>query len=193
MRGNFLGERMGKFASEDVYAFCGTDFAECVEKQQAPKLIQQVYALKNGYKAFCVPGGLIPAEWLAYRGAVGTALFLEVIIRLLWIPVEVIFVLLDKAFLVELHWLLILGTLLWLVFYCTMGFISMWLYYRYLIRNLKKRKLENRENEPCSELKESLKKQGKPSVWRAVLFRVFFLILWICVEDIFNTIIFNLI
>ncbi len=195
---NVMENRFGDFLVCDVCAFCNADMSE---GQKKPTIIDKLKAKFNGYKAFCWPGAILPVEWLAYRGAVGYAFVVEIVLK---IAAFFIVLGLDKICEQAVSWVYfpisaigaelevmayVVLAVLFIIAVVIMGNVSINLYYKYVCKCLNERGLAERPDTECPELSESLKKQGKPSVLRAIVFRLLLVFMWTCVGDVVLTLV----
>lgn len=178
---------MGEFRREDVFAFCNVEYEEwytpCSRKCKIAGKVEAYYA---GYRAFVWPAFFFRSLWFVYRGMLKTAIILEVI-ELVCYGILVLIMTSDNRQLALGGAVIYLVSLL--IYSLCLGFWGAECYGNYIRECLTDRKLERRENIPCVELKESLKKQGKPS-WKRTI--GYFLIVNHVVYFIFNAVVFTI-
>ncbi len=185
------GVYIGEYLAKDVCAFCNVEWQEDMDyTDKRLRVVRKIWTMNNGYRSFCWPGAFLPMDWLAYRGMLKQAFWLDVFaaIGLSFLLVLCsafgMFVEAEFGYSAGIWTEAILCIICIALFVCTMGHITINMYNDYVFKCLDERKLKNRKDVDCPELEASLRAQGKPSVIRAILFRLAIVLLFECLEGV---------
>lgn len=161
-----MNEYTGDFRREDIFAFCNVEYEEwyapCSKKAKIAGKVESYFA---GYRSFVWPAFFFRSLWFVYRGMIKKAIQIEVINLVLFGIVVLTSLSDDKKVVLAGGFFYLVGLLVYAV---VLGFSAARIYGRHIQKCLADRKLEKREKFPCADLKESLKKQGKPS-WKRTI------------------------
>lgn len=161
-----MNEYMGDFRREDIFAFSNVEYEEwyapCSKKAKIAGKVESYFA---GYRSFVWPAFFFRSLWFVYRGMIKKAILIE-FVDLVLFACLVLTSLSDKEKVVLTGaFFYLVGSLVYALY---LGFRAAGIYGNYIQKCLADRKLEKREKFPCADLKESLKKQGKPS-WKLTI------------------------
>ncbi len=156
---------MEQVCQSDLEAFCCNT-----------KLCKKVVVYRNGYRIFHIPVFFLGSNWFAYRNMIGWAFLYDVVLRAGCILVTIIGFL--SGWTTEVQIGKGIFTLANAIFW---GYMSIPLYVKKIEKIFEERALLNRSDEQNEVIEASLRKEGKPSVIRAVVYRIF-------VEMLFTTI-----
>lgn len=178
----YIGDYLGK----DLAAFCGGIWYEGIQPGNKDlKIMDKLWSIQNGYFTFCWPGAILPAEWLAYRGMIGWAAIVDVIMFVCFIVANYLSKLCADAIEIDGNWpRIIVMAAFYLLYAFGMGICTIRLYRKNVMKKLDKRGLKNRKDLTCPELEESLKHEGKTSILRAIVYRVMALLIGACIMGI---------
>jgi len=192
---------IGDYLGRDLAAFCGGTWYEGIQPGNKDlKIMDKLWSIQNGYFTFCWPGAIVPIDWMVYRGMVGRAIIFNIISCVYFGVAYFISTFLGvmveyrkSGSVVETEWT-ILGVfiLFWLLYAFLMGIYTIHAYRRNVFRKLEKRGLKNRMDVDSFELKESLRKEGKRSFLRVIVYRVVATLISTCIGGIATTIIYLL-
>lgn len=184
------GTYIGDFPARDVCAFCNVEWQDGTEyNDQKLGVVKKLWVVANGYHSFHLPAALLPMDWLVYRGMIPQAIIVYIAALIYIFLVTLLFLHILPFFPIsESYHASIASIIAFLSYEAMMGFVSIHLYYKHVCRCLEKRNLKGRKDLECEELKESLAKQGKPSVIRAILFRIIMNLFIACAEGILVTV-----
>lgn len=143
---------------------CQSDLeAFCCNKS----LCKEVVAHRNGYRTFNKPILFVGSCWFAYRNMVGWAFIYDWVLVVGNVLVTIMGILFDwtTGLLIGKVILFVANAIFW-------GYISIPLYTKNIEKVFSERALFNRVDEQNEVIENSLRKEGKPSVIRAVVYRV---------------------
>lgn len=173
MQENYIGD----YLREDVEAFCRTS-------HDAGELVLQVRGVANNYAAVYWPILILGPAWFAYRGMMKDALKadgIKWIIQILTLTIIKVYQQIEYEF-----WIMLAVTLVYHILLCVWGPRAYW---KYIKSCLDKRNLKGRFSVECSELAESLSKEGKGSLKTAILYAIFVSVLTrSCIVDFITTV-----
>jgi len=152
---------------EDIYAYTHANTSD-------KGIIANLKTYANGYAFFCWPAAFTESLWYVYRGMVKEAVLFDVIAMFL------------GGYL--LHTTVWAGILVFVVLVIWRGLAAMPFYYRRVREALKQRRLEKRSPEEIPAVKESLAKEGKPSIIRVIVYLAIKCFAAVCLNDILYTI-----
>ncbi|MBQ7972574.1 MAG: hypothetical protein IJ291_03875 [Lachnospiraceae bacterium] len=189
------GTYLGDFLARDIASFCGVEWHEDIRIYHSNlKLLKPLWGLQNKSFVFWLPGGLVPVDWLVYRGMTGAAILVDILFTIYMLGASLLIhflaedILFDFVFYHdEFAWIL-LYALAYLPFLVAMGIINIRLYRKHVLKILNKRGLKNRPDEKCPELHESLVKEGKPSFVRVLIYRAVYLLVVTCIWGVAFTV-----
>ncbi len=188
------GTYIGDFLAQDVCAFCNVKRKEDYPYyDKSLGIVHKIWTSHNRYRAFNWVGGLLPVDWLVYRGMIPQAIIVHIFCLLYYFIMNaalppMLAALFPKfaAYHTLLYYIIFLGIMV-----TAMGFISTIVYKHHVFRQLKKRNLSHRKNFECPELDESLRKQGKPSIKRAIVYRLITYLSFACIEGLIITLVYG--
>ncbi len=160
----YTQEYIGDFWKEDVTAFCNAIKMNGQKSKTGTKLVENIEKSKKKYPTFVWPAFIFHSLWFVYRGMMVRAIVLDAI--------KIVMLLIGVAISSEEGAVRVLYVLGYVIYGFFLGLYAVPWYDKYVTTCLKERKLEKREYISCDELKESLARQGKPSLGRAVFYSV---------------------
>ncbi len=185
-------DRIGNFLAEDVCAFANVEWRESTHLQdKSLGIVSDLVTYYGGYYTWNLFGGLFSSDWLVYRGMIPQGI---VTCILSWIYLIIVMMISFKV-MDEEGTAVLVGFVVFVISRAIlMGMMSTGLYDSYMSKRLTARGLDNsryRGTIHCEELKESLAKEGKPSIKRVLFFRVlrmlvFFVVCSILIASIRN-------
>lgn len=166
-KNNYIGE----IYAEDVYAYVNVSAAKAYRE---PGITGALKAHKAGCVSFYWPAALTETLWYAYRGMIKEAVFFDAVSMILGGII--------------LHYSRKACFILFVFFAILKGFLAVPLYYIRIKDAVEKRGLLMRSSQEIPEIAESLSKEGKPSVPRAVLYLFLKCFAAICLDSILFTV-----
>lgn len=153
---------------EDIYAYT---HANTTDKG----IVDGVKTYANGYAFFSWPAALTESLWYVYRGMVKEAIIFDAVAMLL------------GGYL--LHTTVWAGLLVFMALMIWRGMAAIPSYYKRLYRAIDQRGLFKRPPEEIPAVKESLAREGKPSVIRVIVYLILKCFVAVCMSDIVYTLV----
>lgn len=170
-------EYIGQFLRVDVLAFCNAVDEDGNNLRAGMRIARKVEKAIKKYPTFSLSAFLFHSLWFAYRGMIGQAVLVDVF-KLIFVLAGVI--LPSKSM---VAWIVYLIS--YLIYGLVLGLYAVPWYGKYMSRCLKKRNLEQRKKISCDTLQDSLRRQGKVSVGRAVCYSVLHGMAFFVVKSLF--------
>lgn len=181
---------IGDFPAQDVCDFCNVEWKEGIKyDSESLGIVKHIISYTNGYLYFNRIAALFPVDWLVYRGMIWQGTITHAISIICYFLCLHFYNSQNLYFEKAAPFNPVFAFLTVLVPLCLiMPFLSVPLYHKHICKCLEARGLKKRKNTDCPELKESLRRQGAPSVKRVILFRIITSLLYACIEGIYITV-----